>query len=218
MSTSNPKKSGFTLVELLVVIGIIAVLIGLILPSLQKAQAQARWVNCQSNMRDVGVQLQAYANANRGWIYPPRRGASKPPEERWPMFVFKPAQWNPKILKCPSDAEIVENDHSYILNNHLYQKGIKYGSKVPNRTPSDVVVMGEKRWDYPDYYMDPPDKPDSPGDYYTRVDLYKHGRKGSNYLFLDGHVGTLSDKEAVPGLDPWDFPDPVDPTSKPAAP
>ena len=33
-----------------------------------------------------------------------------------------------------------------------------------------------------------------------------------------GHVASLSDKEAVPGLDPWDFPDPVDPTSKPTTP
>ena len=97
------KRRGFSLVELLVVIGIIALLIAILMPALQKAQAQAKWVQCQSNLRQCGVHLQMYANQWRGWCYPPKLGAGTPKGYRWPVFVFKPAVYNPPEMLCPSD-------------------------------------------------------------------------------------------------------------------
>ncbi len=62
----NHPKSAFTLVELLVVIGIIAVLISILLPTLSRAREVAQRTQCQSNMHQWGIGLQMYVNESRG--------------------------------------------------------------------------------------------------------------------------------------------------------
>jgi prepilin-type N-terminal cleavage/methylation domain-containing protein/prepilin-type processing-associated H-X9-DG protein len=228
-------RRAFSLIELLVVIGIIAVLIALLLPALGRARAQARTVQCQTQLRELGHMLQIYQIENGGWLYPcsvhpvtgepiPHWGTSVPPHERWPMKLFKipsaplppaydsnayseepfqpevypAAPYTPPVLVCPTDVDPLEA-HSYVLNAHLCEKGIKAGSKdLGGLTVSDVIVAGEKFSLVRDYYM-------QSDDFVRVVERFRHGLSlGSNYLYMDGHVGTVLPREALTGVDPWD--------------
>jgi prepilin-type N-terminal cleavage/methylation domain-containing protein len=213
---ANLPRHAFSLVELMVVIGIIVILIGLLLPSLSKARKSADAIACQNNMRQCGLAMLSYADEHDGWLFPgkmgydaqhvtpfPDGGDPSTVHNVWTTLVF--GVWNPPIMICPLDVmqDPIEQ-HTYVVNAHMEYWNVKYSSRLPDgRSPSDVILMGEK-FTRPggDYYMEY-------GDFARLIDPRKHSfTTGSNYLMLDMHVEPqliTTGSAAEFSLDPWDF-------------
>lgn len=94
------RKRAFTLIELLVVIAIIAVLMGILMPSLQRVRKQARQATCLANLRQWGVVWSMYTQDNRGSFNPPSPPHS-PKAGHW-MNATRGYYRNPEIRLCPS--------------------------------------------------------------------------------------------------------------------
>lgn len=139
------QRTGFTLVELLVVIGIIALLISILLPALSKARENANRVACMSNLRQMGTATVMYLDQNKGKIFVPAKyGGSATPEDfvYWQGTPTRLYEDSPivqalggtlakKALLCPSDDLAGHKPHSpdpaypfsYSMNSRLSGKG-----------------------------------------------------------------------------------------------
>ena len=82
------------------VFGIIGILVGMLLPAINKARAASQSVRCKANLRTLGQMIIIYECNNRGWVFPvgaplvpagrpTTLGTNVPPHERWPMKIFK---------------------------------------------------------------------------------------------------------------------------------
>jgi len=150
------QRPAFSLVELLVVIGILALLIGLLLPALSRARRQARVVQCASNMRTLAQGLHLYASENRA--FPPNGYFGNPlgvgqfwwDPERVGGILAPNGMKKGDVFSCPDDPDAIR---SYAMNTwmssavdlRVLQQSPVAGSlwgKAP-RNSSQVILLVE---------------------------------------------------------------------------
>ena len=139
------KNLGFTLIELLVVIAIIAVLMGILMPSLRRAKEQARKVACRSNMKQVATAITMYQTTFRydftmdtrkwqgaGWDF--KNGTADHAHE-----------WQPTVAKDIIENNLLPNREVFFcpsVRNLAYDKNYLYSAvKSRDYTPYDTEYM-----------------------------------------------------------------------------
>ncbi|MDZ4783671.1 MAG: DUF1559 domain-containing protein [Planctomycetia bacterium] len=198
------QKRGFTLVELLVVIAVIGILIALLLPALQISRAAARAAACKSNLKQVGLAMQMYANNHGGRA--PLTAHADPPTASW-VYSLGPYMENVDEMRiCPEDPigprRVANKSTSYVLNDYICLKQVPeavlnlWKLKASSRTI--VVFEGSDQRDLKfindhihagDWFSEHSIHRNLSRDkVYGDIQLDRHQHTSANYLYADGHV------------------------------
>jgi prepilin-type N-terminal cleavage/methylation domain-containing protein/prepilin-type processing-associated H-X9-DG protein len=163
MTCHSKRRGAFTLIELLVVIAIIAILIGLLLPAIQKVRSAAARIQCANNLKQLGLGMINYAGDN-GNAFPPSHTSS--PSVSWSVFVLPYVEQG--TLQASSSLLTAAYDNAANLTAIQTQPKVFVcpatpPSAAPSATPSGVAMTGPMGpCDYgalnqmmPDFYLNP---------------------------------------------------------------
>jgi len=129
MSHSTRRVRAFTLIELLVVIAIIAILAGMLLPTLARAKEKGRRIACVSNLRQITVAMHLFVNDydKYPWRVAIAEGGSQTRTNLYDSFkVLSNELASPKILICPSDKRVAAEAFFVLKNTNIsYFLGIE---------------------------------------------------------------------------------------------
>jgi prepilin-type N-terminal cleavage/methylation domain-containing protein/prepilin-type processing-associated H-X9-DG protein len=184
----SSKHRGFTLVELLVVIGIIALLITILLPALRGARRQADRVHCLSSMRQIGQAYFMYANENNGWWPMARKTWTFTGPNNPVGWTSRDKRWHDYIGKYILGEEInFEGTQSSAYEPQIWSPQYRRGNNVMWGCKSWIRatnVTGTWAFDsiyHPGFAMNP--FPLAPNDFVgTSVPVANRTSPGGNYF------------------------------------
>lgn len=187
---SNWRNAGFTLVELLVVIAIIAVLIGLLLPAVQKVREAAQRAQCQNNLKQIGLSMHGYVDIYQ--CFPNFRGGMGPVDVHpagspfWVSCTYSAAEGTALVALLP-----------YLEQESLFRQivSINYNATITDQqftqifsTPLSVLVCPSDAFPSPPVIQDPSDDaiyygtPESP----VSVGLTSYAANGGVISYVGG--------------------------------